>query len=109
MALTHKEWAKKAAEQNEMLRATWQAEYGDIPASHWMSQVLMTKQISTLMDGHHFGVHVSARQHSFKDNDTLFSLHLHVKELLHLIYLKVQSIRNISCNSSTKILCIFCH
>ena len=36
MALTHKEQAKKAAERNEMLRATWQAEYGDIPAEYFV-------------------------------------------------------------------------
>jgi hypothetical protein len=36
MALTHKEQAKKAAERNEMLRARWRAEYGDIPAEYFV-------------------------------------------------------------------------
>ena len=36
LALTHKEQANKAAEWNEMLRATWQAEYGDVPAEYFV-------------------------------------------------------------------------
>ena len=36
LALTHKEQANEAAEWNEMLRATWQAEYGDIPAEYFV-------------------------------------------------------------------------
>ncbi|KIK78001.1 hypothetical protein PAXRUDRAFT_87892, partial [Paxillus rubicundulus Ve08.2h10] len=29
--LSHKQLSKTASERNELLRATWQAEYGDIP------------------------------------------------------------------------------
>ena len=36
LALTHKHVAKTAAERNELLRATWQAEYGDIPAEYFV-------------------------------------------------------------------------
>lgn len=36
LALSHKKIAKKAAERNELLRATWQAQYGDIPAEFFV-------------------------------------------------------------------------
>src|ERR1700722_1373614 len=36
LALTHKRVSKTAAERNELLRATWQAEYGDIPAEYFV-------------------------------------------------------------------------
>jgi transposase len=36
MALTHKKQAKTAAERNELLRAMWQAQYGDIPAEYFV-------------------------------------------------------------------------
>ena len=35
-AMTHKWISKTAAERNELLRATWQAEYGDIPAEYFV-------------------------------------------------------------------------
>ena len=40
MALTHKKVANSALERNELLRATWQAEYGDIPAEYcvWLDE-----------------------------------------------------------------------
>ena len=34
--MTHKQISKTAAERNELLRATWQAEYGDIPAEYFV-------------------------------------------------------------------------
>jgi transposase len=36
LAMTHKRISKTAAERNELLRATWQAEYGDIPAEYFI-------------------------------------------------------------------------
>ena len=36
LAMTHKRVSKTAAERNELLRATWQAEYGDIPAEYFV-------------------------------------------------------------------------
>src|SRR6202040_863239 len=36
LAMTHKRISKTAAERNELLRATWQAEYGDIPAEYFV-------------------------------------------------------------------------
>ena len=36
LAMTHKQVSKTAAERNELLRATWQAEYGDIPAKYFV-------------------------------------------------------------------------
>jgi transposase len=36
IALTHKGVAKTAAERNELLRAIWQAEYGDIPPNYFV-------------------------------------------------------------------------
>ena len=40
MALTHKKQVKQASEMNELLRATWQAQYGDIPAEYlfWLDK-----------------------------------------------------------------------
>jgi len=53
MALTHKEQAKKAAERNEMLRATWQAEYGDIPAEYfiWLDESSVDDKTNQRTDG----------------------------------------------------------
>jgi hypothetical protein len=41
LVLTHKAQAKQAAERNELLRATWQAEYRDIPAEYfvWLDEL----------------------------------------------------------------------
>jgi hypothetical protein len=36
LALSHKRVSKAASERNELLRATWQAEYGDIPADYFV-------------------------------------------------------------------------
>ena len=36
LAMTHKRISKTATERNELLRATWQAEYGDIPAEYFV-------------------------------------------------------------------------
>lgn len=36
IALSHKSISKTAAERNELLRATWQAEYGEIPAEYFV-------------------------------------------------------------------------
>jgi hypothetical protein len=36
LAMTHKRVSKTAAERNELLRATWQAMYGDIPAEYFV-------------------------------------------------------------------------
>ena len=36
LAVTHKRVSKTAAERNELLRATWQAEYSDIPAEYFV-------------------------------------------------------------------------
>jgi transposase len=36
LAITHKKVSKDASERNELLRATWQAEYGDIPAEYFV-------------------------------------------------------------------------
>lgn len=36
LALSHKKVAKAAAERNELLRATWQAQYGNIPAEYFI-------------------------------------------------------------------------
>jgi transposase len=36
LALSHKHVSKAAVERNELLRATWQAEYGDIPAEYFV-------------------------------------------------------------------------
>jgi hypothetical protein len=36
LAMTHKCISKTAAERNELLRATWQAAYGDIPAEYFV-------------------------------------------------------------------------
>jgi transposase len=33
--MSNKTVASTALERNELLRATWQAEYGDIPAEYW--------------------------------------------------------------------------
>ena len=40
MDLMHKKVANSALERNELLRATWQAEYGDIPAEYcvWLDE-----------------------------------------------------------------------
>ena len=40
LALTHKKVSAEAIERNELLRATWQAEYGDIPADYcvWLDE-----------------------------------------------------------------------
>jgi len=39
--MTHKQISKTAIERNELLRATWQAEYGDIPAEYfvWLDEL----------------------------------------------------------------------
>ncbi|KAI9059852.1 hypothetical protein FKP32DRAFT_1527376, partial [Trametes sanguinea] len=36
IALTHKTVSKSSAERNELLRATWQAEYGGIPMEYFV-------------------------------------------------------------------------
>jgi hypothetical protein len=93
MALTHKEQAKKASKRNEMLRATRQAEYGDIPAEYfvWLDELSVDDKTNLQNgDGHHLGVPVPAGQHSFEVNGTLFSLCLHVMESLHWTYSRVQ-------------------
>ncbi|KAG1743852.1 hypothetical protein EDB19DRAFT_1633141, partial [Suillus lakei] len=36
LGLTHKDISKTATERNELLRATWQAAYGDIPAEYFV-------------------------------------------------------------------------
>lgn len=33
---THKQVSREALERNELLRATWQAKYGDIPKEHFV-------------------------------------------------------------------------
>ncbi|KAF8060151.1 hypothetical protein FPV67DRAFT_1362220, partial [Lyophyllum atratum] len=40
LALTRKRISKHALERNELLRATWQAAYGDIPADYciWLDE-----------------------------------------------------------------------
>jgi hypothetical protein len=39
--ITHKKVASEALERNELLQATWQAEYGDIPAEYcvWLDEL----------------------------------------------------------------------
>ncbi|KAA1475515.1 hypothetical protein DENSPDRAFT_748462, partial [Dentipellis sp. KUC8613] len=53
MALTRKQVAKTALERNELLRATWQAEYGDIPAEYfiWLDESSVDDKTNQRDDG----------------------------------------------------------
>ncbi|KAJ8580170.1 hypothetical protein M405DRAFT_695166, partial [Rhizopogon salebrosus TDB-379] len=53
MALTHKKQAKQAAERNELLRATWQAQYGDIPAEYfvWLDESSVDNKTNQRTEG----------------------------------------------------------
>ncbi|GBE83747.1 hypothetical protein SCP_0508030 [Sparassis crispa] len=52
-ALSHKQVSKEAMERNELLRATWQAEYGDIPADYfvWLDESSVDDTTSQRMTG----------------------------------------------------------
>jgi hypothetical protein len=53
MAMTHKKQAKQASERNELLRATWQAQYGDIPAEYfvWLDESSVDDKTNQCMEG----------------------------------------------------------
>jgi hypothetical protein len=72
-----------------MLRATWQAEYGDIPAEYFVQLDELSVDDKTNLQNGMGTTCVPAGQHSFEVNGTLFSLHLHVMESLHWAYSRV--------------------
>lgn len=53
LQLTHKQLAKTAVERNELLRATWQAEYGDIPMEYfvWIDESSVDDQTNQRTSG----------------------------------------------------------
>jgi len=53
LAITHKKVSKAAMERNELLRATWQAEYGDIPAEYfvWLDESSVDNHTNQCMNG----------------------------------------------------------
>ncbi|KZP30238.1 hypothetical protein FIBSPDRAFT_707768, partial [Athelia psychrophila] len=53
IALSHKSISRKAAERNELLRATWQAEYGDIPAEYfvWLDESNVDDKTNQCLQG----------------------------------------------------------
>ena len=53
LAITHKKVSKAAMERNELLRATWQAEYGDIPADYfvWLDESSVDDHTNQRADG----------------------------------------------------------
>jgi transposase len=53
LALSHKRVSKAAMERNELLRATWQAAYGDIPAEYfvWLDESSVDDHTNQRTDG----------------------------------------------------------
>lgn len=52
-ALSHKSVSNKAAERNELLRAMWQAQYGDIPAEYfvWLDESSVDDRTNQRLQG----------------------------------------------------------
>ena len=89
--ITHKKVTTEALERNELLRATWQAEYGDIG---WMNQVSTTWSINIDLDGASWEWHVFHAILSSVVN--VFQSYQHWDQMvsLRLTFLKDQSIKN---------------
>jgi hypothetical protein len=53
LAISRKKVSHEAIERNELLRATWQAEYGDIPAEYfvWLDEASVDDQTNQRRDG----------------------------------------------------------
>jgi transposase len=53
LAISRKKVSHEAIERNELLRATWQAEYGDIPAEYfvWLDEASVDDQTNQHRDG----------------------------------------------------------
>ena len=91
--MTHKQVLKAAAEGDELLWATWQAMYGDIPAnilSGWMNPVLTIRPARETMDGQTLDVLASTEQHLSRGSGILYFLPLPLMVSLHLISSKAQ-------------------
>lgn len=83
MAQCHKSVSKRAAEWNKLLRATRQAEYGDIPAEYFMwldKSSVDDKTISVCEDGWVWAWHVLRGPHLFKGSGTQHCLHCPLTE-----------------------------
>ncbi|KIK79254.1 hypothetical protein PAXRUDRAFT_93038, partial [Paxillus rubicundulus Ve08.2h10] len=53
LQLSHKQLSKTASERNELLHATWQAEYGDIPMEYfvWIDESSVDDKTHQCTDG----------------------------------------------------------
>jgi len=104
LALTHKHISKTAAERNELLRATWQAEYGDIPAKYfvWLDQSGVDDKTNQHTDGWAPLGHACVQHATFIRGQRYSVLPaLSADGIIALDIFK--GIRNISCTSSMKI------
>lgn len=84
-AVSNKSVSNKAAERNELLRATWQAEYGDIPAEYfvWLDEYDRERSASTIVTSHITVVQgPTTADHNFAETTTPGSYATHCKAAL---------------------------